>query len=147
MPTTRTVSDETTYKVRGTTYRLKLDSDAMIAMEAQASTPERPVFFHQVMELAKAGSWTHQRILVWASLQLHHPGITLKQAGDIMLESAAADMAASIRALAVAASPAQPDLDTLGVKPPNPPAAQARPRRRTKGGTGTPSMPTRDASV
>lgn len=140
-------TDETTYQVKGTTYRLKLDSDAMVAMEDAASTDDRRVFFHQILQLAKGGSWTHQRILVWAALRLHHPEITLKQAGDIMLDSATDEMSRSIRALAVTASPDQADLDTLGVPPANPPAAQRTRRRRTPAdGTGTDSTATADAS-
>jgi hypothetical protein len=129
---------DTTYQVQGTTYTLKLDSDAMVAMEEAASTPDRRVFFHQIMSLAQAGSWTHQRILVWASLRLHHPEVTLKQAGDIMLESAADEMARSIKDLTIAATPDAADLDALGVTPPaNPPEAQPKKRGRKPKQVGT----------
>lgn len=139
---------DTSYTVNGTTYTLKLDSDAMVAMEEAASTPDRRVFFHQIMTLAQAGSWTHQRILVWASLRLHHPEVTLKQAGDIMLESAADEMARSIKDLTVAATPDAADLDALGIKP-NPPEAQPKKRgRKPKAdGTGQASTVTDAASV
>lgn len=141
-------TEETTYTIKGATYQLKLDSDAMVAMEEAASTPDRRVFFHQIMALAQAGSWTHQRILVWAALRLHHPEISLKQAGDLMLESATAEMSRSIRALAVQASPDPADLAALGVPPAPPPAAQTRTRRApTSGGTGHSSTDTAGASV
>ncbi len=139
---------DTSYTVKGTTYTLKLDSDAMVAMEEAASTPDRRVFFHQIMTLAQAGSWTHQRILVWASLRLHHPEVTLKQAGDIMLESASDEMARSIKDLTVASTPDAADLDALGVTPKKPQAqGNKRGRKPKAGGTGMASTVTADASV
>jgi hypothetical protein len=140
---------ETTYQIKGTTYQLKLDSDAMVAMEEAASTPDRRVFFHQIMALAQAGSWTHQRILVWAALRLHHPEVSLKQAGDLMLDSATDEMSRSIRELGVAATPDPADLEALGVPKADPPAAQTTRARRTptSGGTGSHSTGTAVASA
>jgi hypothetical protein len=72
----------------------------------------------------------------------------LKQAGDIMLESAADEMARSIKDLTLAATPDASDLDALGVKP-NPPEAQPKRRgRKPKAdGTGQASTVTDAASV
>ncbi len=142
-----TEKGESTYTVKGTGYRMCLDSDAMVEMESAASTREQRVFFPQVMAWARQGSWTHQRILVWASLRKHHPEVTLKQAGDIMLDSATEELAKAITDLAIASSPDPKDLETLGVKP-NPPAAQGkRERSRRRPGTGTVSTDTAAASV
>jgi hypothetical protein len=139
---------ESTYTVKGTTYQMCLDSDAMVEMESAASTPTQRVFFPQVMSWAQQGSWTHQRILVWASLRKHHPEITLKQAGDLMLDSATEEMSHALRDLAIAATPDPKDIEALGVPPANPPAAQGtRERARRRRGTGTVSTDTAAASV
>lgn len=138
---------ETTFTLRGTVYRLKLDSDAMVAMEEAASTPDRRVFFHQIMALAQAGSWTHQRILVWASLRLHHGEITLKQAGDLMLDSATEELNRSMSDLAVEATPDPADLEALGVAPSKDPPAPPTRRAKTSAGTGTRSTDTAAASA
>ncbi len=183
-----------TYVVDGKTYQLKLDSNAMIAMEEAASRPDRMRFFNdvlsltgrvaaasddvqrrdalarltdavlgerenartehmrvmtfpEVMSLAQSGSWKYQRILVWASLQKHHPDVTLEQAGEIMLESAEMEMATTIADLAKSSTPDPKDVAALGVKP-NPPEAQPKKRgRKPKAGIGTASTDTAGASV
>ena len=136
------------YQFNGSSYTLRLDSDAMVAMETAASTGEKEITFAQVMAKAQRGSWTYQRILVWASLQAHHPEITLKQAGDLMLASAQAEVARAMTDLATSATPDPEDLKELGVPPARPPSAQGtRERARRRRGTGAPSTSPPDASV
>ena len=136
---------ESAYLVGGKEYILLLDSDAMVLMEAAASTPEQRVVYGQIMKWAQEGSWTHQRILVWAALRAHHPEITLKQAGDLMLQSAQEEMVQALKNLAVSATPDPEDLKELGIDPERPPAAQGKTRGRkprTPPGTGAPSSST-----
>jgi hypothetical protein len=139
---------ETVFTVKGVDYTLLLDSDAMVAMEGAALRPDRVVTFSEVMHWAQMGAWTYQRILVWASLRRHHPEISLKHAGDLMLESAGEEMDRAMRDLASSAEPDPKDLETLGVPPTNPPSAQGtRERARRRRGTGTVSTGTAAASV
>ncbi len=140
---------ESRYLVAGKEYTLLLDSDAMVAMEDAASTPEQRMVYGQIMKWAQEGSWTHQRILVWASLRAHHPEITLKQAGDLMLQSAQDEMVQAFKNLSVSATPDPKDLEELGVNPARPPAAQGtrERKRRARRGTGEPSSSTLAASA
>lgn len=136
---------ESTYLSGGKEYTMLLDSDAMVQMEAAASTPEQRVYYGQIMTWAQEGSWTHQRILVWAALRAHHPDITLKAAGDLMLNSAREEMARTFQNLAVSATPDPEDLQELGIQPERPPAAQGKKRGRkpkTRPGIGEPSSST-----
>ena len=137
-------SDAERHKVLTTT------TQAILEERQNARTDHLRIVTHtQVLALAQSGSWKYQRILVWASLQKHHPEITLEEAGEIMLESAEAEMAKAIADLGTSATPDPEDLKALGVKPANPLKAQTKKRGRPKttSGTGENSTATDGASV
>ncbi len=122
---------------------------AILTEREHAATDHlRPVVFPEIMQLAQSGSWKYQRILVWASLQAHHPEVTLEQAGDIMLESAESELAVKLADLAKSATPDPADLDALGVTPPaNPPEAQPKKRGRKPKQVGTGELSTVSAGA
>lgn len=132
---------EVSMEIDGTQYTFVLTVDAMVALEDMFSTPQRETTFQQVMQRVQAGSVKHCRGLIWASLQEHHPEMTLKDV-SAMIQAAGGIFAFSdkLEQLAVSATPDSKDLQELGVKP-NPPKARA------KSGTGVPSINRHAASA
>lgn len=123
---------EVSIEVDGTVYTLALTIDAMVALEDLFSTP-KVMTFQEVIAEADRGSMKHLRALIWASLQLHHPALEVKDISPLV-HAAGGLSVFSVKFMELAkASFADPkDLEALGIK------AGANPRRaqgdiRTRG--------------
>lgn len=104
------------------TYTLKMSINAIIQLET--------LLDKGVMEISallsdpanmRLGTW---RAALWASLQAHHKGTTLDDAGDIIAE---ASLPTVMTAVGEALQSAFPSSD---------PAAKPNPRKASRGGTG-----------
>lgn len=132
---------EITFEHAGRTYTCVLDLNAMCVLEEMFST-EMPTIVAK-MQIPSA---THVRAFVWATLQEHHPEITLHEAGVLSrgpggLKAVAQLMVALVKTM----NPDRKDLEDLGVtpervnaRPPKAPTASAS-APRSKSGTGAAS--------
>jgi hypothetical protein len=132
--------------IGGRAYCMALTLDAMVALEELFSTPDKPVTFQEVMERSDAGSMTHTRALIWATLQANDPQPSLSEISGLVEEAGGfGTFTVALLKVAKAVVPDPKDLDALGIRAPNPPAAQVG--RRSKAGTGVNSTSTPGASV
>lgn len=140
---------EFAFKAGDQAYTLVMDMDAMEACEAFFSTPQRDVFFPEIIDKVNRGSIRHTKVFFCQALQRYHPGTTLEQTNQIVqLGGGYFGVGAQIaQGLSAAVTPDEQDLKTLGVDR-NPPAAQGmREKARRRRGTGTASTDTVAASV
>lgn len=68
------------------TYKLVLDMDAICMAEEAMSRPNELVTIGQIFIGAAHKSQRHVRVLVWAALQRHQPDISLRQAGQLLVD-------------------------------------------------------------
>lgn len=139
---------EVSIDVGGRPYRLALTLDAMVALEEMFSKPNAPMTFQQVVDRSDAGSMTHTRGLLWASLQVNDPPPDLKEVSHLVQQAGGLGaFTIALIKLAKAIAPDPKDLAALGIKAnkANPPAAQAG--RKTAAGTGGGSTSMPDASA
>ncbi len=114
----------------GKTYTLKLDVNAMVALEELFSTPQREMAFAEIWQRVQAGSLKYVRGFLWAMLQHHHAGLTLSQVGTVLDHIGTEDMAKTLQAAGLAATPDARDVEALtggknGAKTARPRKAQA----------------------
>lgn len=115
---------EVALEMDGKTYTLVFDMNALCCLEDLFSTPEREVVFQDVLKMASKGSARHIRGIVWASLQRHHPEVSLSQSTDLI--EAAGGFEGFGEKLQQLADSTQPDPEDRG-----------RPRKAQRnGGTG-----------
>lgn len=142
---------EVEIEVKGKTYVLALDINAMAWLEDRLSTPEREISFHQFYDrIEKHKKISDIRLILWAALQKHHPASTVEDAGNVMqaaggLIGFSETLRQKISQLSAATVPDREDMEALGVKSNgtgNP--RKAQPGRRGRGGHST---STRAASV
>jgi hypothetical protein len=125
------------------TYTMRFDLNAMCTLEGLFSTPDRPAFLPQLIELMQQGSTTHVRAFVWAALRAYHPDVTLEEAGHVVSSSGGlGGFSGKLQALAKSAQADPADLEQLaGNGADRPPKAPARPRPAphapTTGGAST----------
>lgn len=79
---------EVSLDLAGTAYTLKLTTNAICLME-QAFQPLRP--FAMIVANASRGSFSDLRAFLWASLQAHHPDLTIVKVGDLMDQAGGID--------------------------------------------------------
>lgn len=140
-----TKQDQVTIDIGGTPYRMAMTLDAMVALEEMFSKPGSPMTFQQVVERSDAGSMTHTRGLIWATLQANEPPPDIKQVGTLVERAGGlAVFTLALMKLAKSLEPDKKDLEALGIKG-NPPEARAG--RKTAAGTGGRSSSTPVASV
>lgn len=72
--------------VNGKTYVLRINLNTLCLLETALSTPTHEMTFREAIELIDRKSVTATRGLLWASLQAHHPNVTLEDAGNLMQE-------------------------------------------------------------
>lgn len=121
------------------TYTLALTLDAMCQLEDKFSTPDRPVTFQEVIELADGGSLRHLRALIWAALQLHHKDMSIQDISPMVHEAGGIFQFSMAFIRLAKESFADPkDLEGLGVKAgQNPRRAQGGKRIRGTGAAST----------
>jgi hypothetical protein len=128
--------------IGGRSYRMALTLDAMVLLEELFSTPDHPVTFQQVVDRSDAGSMKHTRALIWATLQINDPPPELTEISALVEEAGGfGTFTVALLQLAKAAAPDPKDLEALGMRAPNPPAAQAGRRSRAGTGAGSTSTP------
>lgn len=139
----RQLNADVTVEVQGMVYTLRLDINAMCAIEEAESTPDRRVRFQEIaarLNVAKGQEdrieFRSLRLLIWGLLQCHHPAMTLRQAGDLLNNLDETQAARVMREIAGDTSPDPEDVAALGGGRPNPPPP-ARAKATRPGGTGT----------
>lgn len=121
---------ETTLTIAGVVYRLAINTNALIEVEALFSTPAAPVTFQDVLKRVQAKNLAATRGFLWALLRKYHGDLTLEDVGDLIDALSGERFVATLADLAGSVKPDQRDLDELGIAP-------ARPRRaQTTGGRG-----------
>lgn len=132
---------EVSLVIDGRTFTLVLNTNAMAEIEDQLSRIDGKdrnwdFFASRLMDPKKAGV-RDVRLLMWGMTREHHADITLADAGRLV--DAAGGMAALgdllVPSAAAAATPDPADVEALGLKPGNPPKAQAG--KKTAGGAST----------
>ncbi|HXJ71655.1 MAG TPA: hypothetical protein VNM37_02340 [Candidatus Dormibacteraeota bacterium] len=68
-------------KLGGTSYTLKLTTNALCLMEGSFQ-PLRP--FAVIVAGVSRGSFSDLRAFLWAAMQAHHPTLTLEAVGDLI---------------------------------------------------------------
>lgn len=126
---------EVSITINGTVYTLSLSLNAMVALEEMFSTPEKPLTFQQISEIADKGSIRHVRAMIWSCFQDYHPDLSLPDVGKLVSQGGGLDVfTLKLAELAAAVAPDPKDLKKLGVKA-NPPGARAA--RAGTGGAST----------
>lgn len=124
--------------VDGRTYTLVLNTNVMATLEEHFSTPDNDVTWDQIWTRVLRGSVKTVRALIWATLQQHHPTLTLDDASRLIDKAGGFEGLTHILADAQKASTPDPkDVKELGV----------RPRKAGRRGTGGGSTSTRDGSA
>jgi len=121
---------ETSFTVGETTYTLKLTTDAMAQLEDACSTDEKPLAFPDILQRVLKGSVKYMRLYIWASMQEHHAGITVKQVGQLIDDLGGVTGLWGV--LQQVSETAKPDPEDV-----RPQTAQATTRRRGTGGRST----------
>lgn len=128
---------ETTLKVGDRSYTFVLDMDGICKAEAFLSTPGNIVTITEIFYGSVIQSQRHARALIWASLQRHHPDMTIEKVNALIAEAGGSeDLANAIVELKKSTEPDEAD------KPAERPQA-ARPVT----GTGGPVTSLPDASA
>ena len=131
--------------IDGKPYLMAITLDAMVSIEEMFSKPGAPVTFQQVVDRSDAGSMTHTRALIWATLQVNHPAPTIKEvSGLVECAGGLGAFTVALVKVAKAIAPDVKDLEALGIKT-DPPGARAG--RKTAAGTGGGSTSTPGASA
>lgn len=72
------------FDVNGQPYIFRADLNALALAESVLSTPDRPVFFQDILQRAERGQLLAMRALFWACLKAYHPAMTLEEAGQLI---------------------------------------------------------------
>lgn len=125
------------FEVEGKKYRMKLTLDAIAQLEDYYEQKyRRPIPFGQILARVQSGSIGAMRAVIWASLQCHHPDLTVKQTGELIDQAGGIlAFAAQIGKLIGTAQPDVEDVQAAGGMPPNPRKAPAG--RNRHGGRST----------
>jgi len=75
---------ERTITVDGKDYIVKLTTGAMAKLEGLFSTPDKPMYFPQIIDCVMKGSVTHLQAYVWASLIDKQPDMTVDDASRLI---------------------------------------------------------------
>lgn len=139
---------EVRVEIDGTSYTMRLDMNAMVALEEHFSTPDKEISFAEILDKVQRGNMRYSRAFIWAALQAHHPTLTMEDVSDIVQRSGGVFMFSQriIAQLAKSTAPDPADIKALGLegkgKTTNPQKAQAR-----RAGTGALSTSKRAASA
>jgi hypothetical protein len=128
--------------VKGQQYLLVLNTNAIAALEAVISTPDRDVVLSEVLFSMARGSHRYTRAFVWACLRRDHKTMTLEQTGDLI--DAAGGPEKLFSQLAALKRSAMPDAEDAALVKKKDPARPSTPRRSR--GTGAGPTSTRGAS-
>lgn len=125
---------EVSFQIEGQTYTLRLDLNALCEAEAVLSTPERMVTWQQALQMAERNSLSALRAILWASLQPHHPHLSLNDVGGLI--QTMGGIPGIAKTLQEAIKNAMPAAT----------GKQARPPKARSGGIGKPSSSEPEAS-
>ena len=70
--------------IRGKTYTLIVDFNALVELQQMYSTGTELVSVESVMVKANSGDLGALRAIFWASLRRHHPEVTVAAAGELI---------------------------------------------------------------
>lgn len=127
--------------VKGRSYTLRLDMNALCELESALSTGGKEVTFHQALRMVERQHLGATRALLWAGLRAHHPDLTIVDVGNLMLEMGGIqDIEAQLKAAVEASMPTKSDEKAAGT---------ARPQEARRPGRGARSVsePDRSASA
>jgi len=110
---------ESAFVVDGATYTLRLTTEAVAQLEDACSTPEREMFFPDILARMLRGSFKYTRLFLWAALREHHPGLTVKDVGSLIDQ--AGGIAELSEKIAAVVETTKPDPEDAA----RPPTAQA----------------------
>lgn len=122
----------------GSSYTLKLDVNAMVALEDLFSTSTREMAFADIWQKVQSGQLKYVRGFLWAMLQHHHRGMTLEETGRLIDEIGSSNLGQTFTSAAMSATPDSRDVAAL----PKGDGKAARPRKAQgdpKDGTGAAS--------
>jgi hypothetical protein len=131
---------EISLTIGGRVLTLVLNTNAMAEIEDQLSTPDRERnwdYFAARMTNPKVAGVRELRLLFWGMTREHHAELSMKDVGVLIDDAGgvAGLMRLLVPAAEKSATPDPADVEALGLKPGNPPAAPAR--RKTAGGAST----------
>jgi len=118
---------EVSLTLSGTTYTCKLGTQALIEAQEALSTPARLVTLEEMQAGMLAGRVKFIQVMLWASLQKYHPGLTLEDVNDLLDGADEQEVRVLMGALGLTMRPAPEDATELreGVAT-DPPRAQAK---------------------
>lgn len=126
-----------TLEVNGRQYQFQMGIEQMQQLEEVFSTPEKEVTFLDVMQKVHQGRPKYFHRFIWASLQLHHPELTMSDAATIINDAGGMyALDALLLRLLQQAQPDPADIKALGIDKANPPKAQAK-RAKKRGDSFT----------
>jgi len=106
---------EVSFSVNGTSYTVALTMDGQQRSEEAASTPDKEVFWDDIVRKSTAGSAKYSRLFLWALFARHHQALTLDEVGRLLDEAGGlAAVAALMQAAAKASRPEPRDVAELG---------------------------------
>lgn len=127
---------KSTLEINGTAYTLSYSIDALCRMEDEACKGGQTVTTQDISERAGRGDVRAVRLMFFAALLDHHPDLTLKRAGELILEAGGiAVIAAALRAVLGSTEPDPADIEAVGARP-------RKARQRSAAGTGASSSAT-----
>lgn len=118
----------------GQRYTLVLTTAAMELLEDHYSTPEHEATWEEVWGRLINGSVKGVSRLIWAMLQEHHEGMTIRDAQKVIDGvGGLPGMRAVLEGASTSMTPDPADAQELGLKNENPRKARAAKRRRAHG--------------
>jgi|SRR6185369_7334748 len=75
---------ETAVKLGDKTFTMVMDQNAIRSLEAELSTNKRDAVYHEILAAANRGQYRAISGLLWASLQRHHPEMTMDRVDDLI---------------------------------------------------------------
>jgi hypothetical protein len=139
---------ESEITIAGRTFRLKMGTGAIIAIQERLSVPGRLVPLADIFAESSRGRVLYTRTIIWGAMRKHHPTVTDREIEDLLDQATAEEILRLRSALEGQSMPDPRDVADLqeGTVPGSGPSPF--PRRATIGdGTGEDSISTPDASA
>ena len=77
---------ETTVTIGDRSFTLVMDFQAIRAVEGELSTETRDAVYHEILRAANRGQYRAITGLFWASMQRHHPDMTMAKVDKLISE-------------------------------------------------------------
>lgn len=137
MKTANPQQGETPIVIAGTTYVVAMTFNAMIQLQQLFTVDGKLPLIEAVYMRGQAGDLEAYRAIFWASLQRHHPELSLEDVGRLIdVAGGPAQLDALLEAALAQSRPDPQDEAALG-RPPKTAAAPRRRRGRTTTATST----------